>query len=146
LEGLAIEDVSIYYGYLVYFTAIFYIFCGNFVSFYPFWYIVPRKIWQPFTLIVTYNCSEEEEDPEVCGEGSGEGGEAPHAQPDAEDHFAVVAVAEVAEHGGEHHVENDEHRLQIFGTNFFSWKSQRQLFFKVAIKKMGSLPSPGSIL
>jgi hypothetical protein len=33
LEGLAMEDVSIFYGHLVYFP--------------PFWYVVPRKIWQP---------------------------------------------------------------------------------------------------
>jgi hypothetical protein len=39
---------------LVYFTAIWYIlwslgiFCGNLVHFSPFWYAVPRKIWQPW--------------------------------------------------------------------------------------------------
>jgi hypothetical protein len=53
MEGLAIGDIDIFYGHLVYFTAIWYtlwtfgIFCGNFVYFTPFWYVVPRKIWQP---------------------------------------------------------------------------------------------------
>jgi hypothetical protein len=48
------QDVGILYGHLVYFTAIWsilyiwYISCllGYFVQFFPFWYIVPRKIWQ----------------------------------------------------------------------------------------------------
>jgi hypothetical protein len=34
---------------LVYFMAICF-FCGNLVHFYPFWYIVPRKIWQPWSV------------------------------------------------------------------------------------------------
>jgi hypothetical protein len=33
LERLSVEDVAIFYGYLVYF--------------HPFWSVVPRKIWQP---------------------------------------------------------------------------------------------------
>jgi hypothetical protein len=47
------EDVGIFSGHLVYVTAIshivwtFGIICGNLVHFPPFWYIVPRKIWQP---------------------------------------------------------------------------------------------------
>jgi hypothetical protein len=42
------------YGHLVYFTAIscilwpFGLFCGHFGVCFPFWYIVPRKIWQPW--------------------------------------------------------------------------------------------------
>jgi ABC-type spermidine/putrescine transport system permease subunit II len=54
LEGLAIENLGIFYGLLVYFTAIgnilwpFGIFCGHLVYFFPFWYFVPRKIWQPW--------------------------------------------------------------------------------------------------
>jgi hypothetical protein len=34
--------LEIFYGHLVYFVAIWYIFA-------PFWYFVPRKIWQPCT-------------------------------------------------------------------------------------------------
>jgi hypothetical protein len=47
------ENLGIFYDYLVCFTAIgniswpFSIFCGHWVYFYPFWYFVPRKIWQP---------------------------------------------------------------------------------------------------
>jgi hypothetical protein len=48
LEGLAIEDVDIFGGHLVYFTGI-----GNILStfgiFSPFWYAVQRKIWQPLS-------------------------------------------------------------------------------------------------
>jgi hypothetical protein len=53
LEGLDMEDVGIFYGPLVYFTAIwcfrwtFGIFRGNLVYFPPFWYVVTRKSWQP---------------------------------------------------------------------------------------------------
>jgi hypothetical protein len=64
------EDVGIhilrafgmFYCHLVYFTAIWYIllpfhivcsrsvvFCGNVVYFSPFWYVAPRKIWQPWS-------------------------------------------------------------------------------------------------
>jgi hypothetical protein len=46
LEGLAMEDVSIFYGHLAYFTAIWYI-LWPFGIFFPFWYVVQRKIWQP---------------------------------------------------------------------------------------------------
>jgi hypothetical protein len=51
LEGLAMENVGIFYVYFVYFTAIgnilwsFGIFCGHLVYFPPFWYVVPRRIW-----------------------------------------------------------------------------------------------------
>jgi hypothetical protein len=51
---IAIKDVGKLYGHLVYFTAISYIlwpleiFFGRFGIFSPFWYIVPRKIWQPW--------------------------------------------------------------------------------------------------
>jgi hypothetical protein len=47
------EDVGIFCGHLVYFTAIRYIlrplgiFYGHLVYFSLFWYVVPRKIWQP---------------------------------------------------------------------------------------------------
>jgi hypothetical protein len=52
------EDVGVFYGHLVYLTAIWYtlwtcgIFCGNLVYFSPFWYVVLRKIWQPWRPIV----------------------------------------------------------------------------------------------
>jgi hypothetical protein len=38
LKGLAMEHAGIFYGRLAYFVAILYI-----------WYVVPRKIWQPWT-------------------------------------------------------------------------------------------------
>jgi hypothetical protein len=53
LEGLAKENLGIFYEHLVYFMAIgnilwpFGIFCGYSVYFPPFWYLAPRKIWQP---------------------------------------------------------------------------------------------------
>jgi hypothetical protein len=53
------ENLDIFYDHLVYFTAIgnilwpFGIFCGHLVFFSPFWYIVPRKIWQPW---IVGNC------------------------------------------------------------------------------------------
>jgi hypothetical protein len=47
LEFLAIEDVGIYYGHLAYVTAICYV-LWSFGAFTPFWYVVPRKIWQPW--------------------------------------------------------------------------------------------------
>jgi hypothetical protein len=47
-------DVCIFYGHWFYFTAIWHIlwpfgrFCGHFgIMISPFWYVVPRKIWQP---------------------------------------------------------------------------------------------------
>jgi hypothetical protein len=49
------EDVGIFYGHLVYFTAIWYIswpfgvFYFYLVYFSLFWYVVPRKIWQPWS-------------------------------------------------------------------------------------------------
>jgi hypothetical protein len=53
--GYLVYFVAIWYifGYLVYFVAIWYIlwlfgiFFGYLVYFSPFWYCVPRKIWQP---------------------------------------------------------------------------------------------------
>jgi hypothetical protein len=53
LECLAMKDVSFLFLFFVYFTAIwctlgpFGIFCGHFGIFFPFWYFVPGKIWQP---------------------------------------------------------------------------------------------------
>jgi hypothetical protein len=44
LECFAMEDVGTFYGNLVYFTAILYIVTSYI---FPFWYVVPRKIWQP---------------------------------------------------------------------------------------------------
>jgi hypothetical protein len=56
IGGLAIDNVVIFYGRLVYFTSVGYIlrpfgmFYGYLLSFIPFWYVVPRKIWQPWFL------------------------------------------------------------------------------------------------
>jgi hypothetical protein len=53
LEGLAMKIAGIFYAHSVYFTAIenilwpFDIFCGHLVYFFPFLYVVTRKIWQP---------------------------------------------------------------------------------------------------
>jgi hypothetical protein len=53
LKCLLMKDVGKFYGHLVYFTAILYIlwtfgiFWVNFRIFIQFWYVVPRKIWQP---------------------------------------------------------------------------------------------------
>jgi hypothetical protein len=53
LQGLAMEDVGIFRGHLIHFTVFCYISWpfgivgGNLVYFFPFWYFVPRKIWQP---------------------------------------------------------------------------------------------------
>jgi hypothetical protein len=58
LEGLAMENVGIFYVHLVYFTAIgkmlwsFGIFWGHLVYFSPFWHVVPRRIWQPCNALV----------------------------------------------------------------------------------------------
>jgi hypothetical protein len=47
------KNLGTFYYHLVYFMAIgnmlwpFGIFCGHLVYLYPFWYFVPRKIWQP---------------------------------------------------------------------------------------------------
>jgi hypothetical protein len=54
LEGLAIKDVGIFFGHLVYTTAILYIlwsFCIFYGYFFPFWYFLPRKIWQPWQCV-----------------------------------------------------------------------------------------------
>jgi hypothetical protein len=42
------EDVGIFYGRFVNFPPLG-ILCGFLVKFPPFWYIAPRKIWQPFS-------------------------------------------------------------------------------------------------
>jgi hypothetical protein len=51
------EDVGIFDRHLVfvfsqpanwYTLGTFGIFCGNMVHFAPFWYVEPRKIWQPW--------------------------------------------------------------------------------------------------
>jgi hypothetical protein len=54
LECLAMKDVGKFYGHLVYFTATAYILWpfgyifGYFGVVFPFWYVEPRKIWQPW--------------------------------------------------------------------------------------------------
>jgi hypothetical protein len=55
--GSCNEEVGIFYFPLVYFTTIWYIlwpfgkFHGYLVDFFPCWYVVPRKIWQPWSLL-----------------------------------------------------------------------------------------------
>jgi hypothetical protein len=50
------EDFGVNYVHLVYFTAVwnilrpFGIFYGYLVDFSPFWFVVPRKLWQPCSL------------------------------------------------------------------------------------------------
>jgi hypothetical protein len=53
LEGLRIKNVETFYGRLHYFTAIRNILCCGiwYTHLYPFWYIVSRKIWQPWNTI-----------------------------------------------------------------------------------------------
>jgi hypothetical protein len=49
------EGAGIFYGHLIYFKALWYaytyysqlVFLWLFGIFLPFWYVVPRKIWQP---------------------------------------------------------------------------------------------------
>jgi hypothetical protein len=56
LEGLALKDVGIFNRHLVAFTVFRYILWtfgivrGNLAYFFPFWYFVPRKIWQPWLI------------------------------------------------------------------------------------------------
>jgi hypothetical protein len=51
------EDVGIFYRHLDHFTVFCYILWkfgvvrGNLVSFSPFWYFVPFKIWQPWLTV-----------------------------------------------------------------------------------------------
>jgi hypothetical protein len=53
LEGQAMEDVGKFYVDFVNYPAIWHILWpfgilyGHLVYFYPFWYVVARKIWQP---------------------------------------------------------------------------------------------------
>jgi hypothetical protein len=49
LEGLVLEDVGIFRGHFVYFTAKWYI-LWSFGIYFLFWYDVPRKIWQPWSM------------------------------------------------------------------------------------------------
>jgi hypothetical protein len=50
LEGLAMVNVGIFYVHLAYFTVIenilwiFGIYCGHLIYFFPFWYVVPKKM------------------------------------------------------------------------------------------------------
>jgi hypothetical protein len=46
LEGPRLKNVDIFYGHLEHFTVIWDI-LGSFGTFFRFWYIMPRKIWQP---------------------------------------------------------------------------------------------------
>jgi hypothetical protein len=57
LEGLAMADVGIYFMAVlstslthgIYYGRMVHYLFGNWVYFFPFWYAVPRKIWQPCT-------------------------------------------------------------------------------------------------
>jgi hypothetical protein len=52
--GWEMGNVDIFYDHLVYFTAVLVYFVTSwyilwlFGTFLPFWYVVPRKIWQPW--------------------------------------------------------------------------------------------------
>jgi hypothetical protein len=46
-EGLAMENVGILYGHLVYILYHCLIFLWPFGIFFSFWYVLSRKIWQP---------------------------------------------------------------------------------------------------
>jgi hypothetical protein len=58
LECLAMKEAGKFYDRLVTLTAICYIlwplgiFCGYSGIFLQFWYVVPRKIWQPWSVVV----------------------------------------------------------------------------------------------
>jgi hypothetical protein len=49
LDCLAMEDHGIFFGHFCYILWTFGIVRGNLAYFYPFWYFVPRKIWQPWS-------------------------------------------------------------------------------------------------
>jgi hypothetical protein len=76
LEGLPIENLGIFYDHLIYFTVIgnilwpFGIFRGRLVYFSPFWYFVPRKIWQPWRLGRDFAATEKSEVIVSCKEMS----------------------------------------------------------------------------
>jgi hypothetical protein len=42
----SLRPFGIQYGHLVYFTAIWLILCPFGILYFPFWYVVPRNIWQ----------------------------------------------------------------------------------------------------
>jgi hypothetical protein len=50
LEGLAMENVGVFYVHLAYFTAIWYI-LPVLVHLNQLWYFVSRKIWQPWLVL-----------------------------------------------------------------------------------------------
>jgi hypothetical protein len=45
------ENFGIYYGEQYNFMSFCFLFCFFYVHFYHFWYIAPRKIWQPIFLL-----------------------------------------------------------------------------------------------
>jgi hypothetical protein len=62
------EDVGLFYGHSVHFTSIWYILwplgihiLWLFGTFPPFWYVVPRKIWQPCSVRLSRNLSKRDE-------------------------------------------------------------------------------------
>jgi hypothetical protein len=61
------EVVGLFYGHLVYFTAIWYILL-LFGIFSPFWYVVPRKIWQLWSAFVSETLGRRSPPPSVSSE------------------------------------------------------------------------------
>jgi hypothetical protein len=62
LEGLALEDVGIFYGRLVHFTVFFNIFYGHLVQFVVIWYIFPVSVFctkKNLATLVTTNQTKE---------------------------------------------------------------------------------------
>jgi hypothetical protein len=53
-EGLVIENIGIFYGRLVYFSGIGHILRLLDMFYFSFWYVVQRKIWQPWMQFRTF--------------------------------------------------------------------------------------------
>jgi hypothetical protein len=52
MEGLSMEDVGIFGPFFIFYSQMFYFMAIGYILwssgiFLPFWYAVPRKIWQP---------------------------------------------------------------------------------------------------
>jgi hypothetical protein len=75
MVGLAVENLDIFYVHLIYFTAIgnilwpFGIFYGYLVYFPPppCWYVVLRKIWQPWWLLALACMQNMKLSVQICG-------------------------------------------------------------------------------
>jgi hypothetical protein len=69
MEGVGLSwPFGAFYNHLVYFMNIFYILC-SFGIFFPCWYVVTRKIWQPcFTYLLSHGeCEDLLEDSQAGG-------------------------------------------------------------------------------